>query len=176
MILLHCISSYPTPIEQAHLRQIPGLAKRFKVPVGLSDHTLGTTVSVTSVALGACVIEKHFTLKRANKGPDCEFSLEPAEFKRLCREVKEAWMALGDGCFNRQKAQEGSKVFRRSLYIIKDVKAGDILTHKNVRRIRPGNGLLPKHLSEIIGKKFCRNTLRGTPLTYNLIKKPHRER
>lgn len=164
LILLHCISSYPTPMEQAHLRQIPALAERFKLPVGLSDHTLGTTASVASVALGACVIEKHFTLSRADKGPDCEFSLEPQELKRLCEEVKSAWSALGSAGFGREKAEEGSKVFRRSLYIVEDVKKGEKLTSKNLQRIRPGLGLPAKLINEILDKKARVDLKKGTAL------------
>lgn len=164
LVLLHCISSYPTLIDQAHLRQIPALAEKFKVPVGLSDHTLGTTASVAAVALGACVIEKHFTLSRADKGPDCEFSLEPQELKRLCQEVKEAWLALGSHGFNRQKAEEGSKVFRRSLYIVKDMKAGEVLTSENLRRIRPGMGMAPARYSSLIGKRVKQDLKKGSPM------------
>ena len=145
LVLLHCISSYPTPLNQANLCKIPNLAKRFGVRVGLSDHTMGTIASVAAVALGACLIEKHFTLSRAEEGPDCEFSMEPNEFERFCKEVKAAWSALGNPGFKRPKAEEGSKVFRRSLYIVKDLKVGDTLTTENLRRIRPGNGLLPKY-------------------------------
>jgi len=169
LVLLHCISSYPTPMEQAHLHQIPALAEKFKVPVGLSDHTLGTTASVASVALGACVIEKHFTLSRADKGPDCEFSLEPHELKRLCEEVKSAWSALGSPGFGREKAEEGSKVFRRSLYIVQDVKKGEKLTAKNLRRIRPGHGLSPKCLKNFLGKKTNCNISKGTPCHHHFV-------
>jgi pseudaminic acid synthase len=164
LVLLHCISSYPTPIDQAHLRQIPALAERFKLPVGLSDHTLGTTASVASVALGACVIEKHFTLSRADKGPDCEFSLEPLELKRLCEEVKAAWAALGSAGFGREKAEEGSKVFRRSLYIVEDVKKGEKLTVKNLRRIRPGLGMEAKFYKKVLGSTVRKNLKKGEPL------------
>ena len=164
LVLLHCISSYPTPIDQAHLRQIPALAERFKVPVGLSDHTLGTTASVAAVALGVCVIEKHFTLSRADKGPDCEFSLEPQELKRLCEEVKEAWMALGSHGFSRQQAEEGSKVFRRSLYIVKDMKAGEVLNAKNLRRIRPGMGMEPARYSSLLGRRVKQDLKKGSPM------------
>jgi len=164
LVLLHCISSYPTPMEQAHLRQIPALAEKFKLPVGLSDHTLGTTASVASVALGACVIEKHFTLSRADKGPDSEFSLEPQELKRLCEEVRAAWTALGSPGFSREKAEEGSKVFRRSLYIVEDVKKGEKLTSKNLRRIRPGLGLEAKLYKQVLGQTVKRDLKKGEPL------------
>jgi len=171
LVLLHCISSYPTPMEQAHLRQIPALAERFKLPVGLSDHTMGTTASVAAVALGACVIEKHFTLNRADKGPDCDFSLEPQELKRLCEEVKAAWSALGSAGFGREKAEEGSKVFRRSLYIVEDIKAGNILTTNNLRKIRPGKGLAPKYLKKVLGQKCLVDAAKGTPFQQKMIEK-----
>jgi N-acetylneuraminate synthase len=167
IILLHCISNYPTPVEQAHLLQIPALAKRFKVVVGLSDHTLGTTASVAAVALGACVIERHFTLSRADKGPDCEFSLEPDELKRLCVEVKEAWKALGQPGFGREKAEERSKLFRRSIYVVKDVKKGETLTTKNIRRIRPSMGASPKFYNKALGQKAKSDLKKGTPLQSN---------
>lgn len=164
VVLLHCISSYPTPIDQAHLRQIPVLAQRFNLPVGLSDHTLGTTASVASVALGACVIEKHFTLSRADKGPDCEFSLEPQELKRLCEKVKSAWAALGSAGFGREIAEKKSKVFRRSLYIVEDVKKGEKLTNKNLRRIRPGLGMKAKYYRKVLGQSVKRDLKKGEPL------------
>jgi pseudaminic acid synthase len=164
LVLLHCISSYPTPMDQANLRQIPELANRFGTLTGLSDHTLGTTASVAAVALGACVIEKHFTLSRADKGPDSEFSLEPPDLERLCNDAKDAWLALGKAGFERQKAEEGSKVFRRSLYIVKDMKAGDTLTPENLRRIRPGAGLAPRYYEQALGQRVNRNLSSGTPL------------
>jgi len=169
LVLLHCISSYPAPMNQANLRQIPELAKRFDVVCGLSDHTLGTTASVAAVALGACVIEKHFTIRRADKGPDSEFSLEPKEFKQLCLESRDAWDALGKPCFERQEAEEGSKVFRRSLYFVKDLPAGHIIGPGDIRRIRPGLGLAPKYLENVIGKKVVQNVIRGKALTFDLI-------
>ena len=169
LILLHCISSYPTPIEQAHLRQISALKERFKVPIGLSDHTLGTTAAVAAVALGACVIEKHFTLSRADKGPDCVFSLEPQEFKRLCKEVRKTWSALGSAGFGREKAEEGSKAFRRSLYFVKDLPKGHIIEESDIRRIRPGIGLAPKEYSNLIGKKLKKNASRGQPTSWDIF-------
>ena len=171
VVLLHCISSYPTAIDQANLCRIPALAKRFRLPVGLSDHTLGTTASVTAVALGACVIEKHFTLSRADKGPDCEFSLEPNELKSLCRDVREAWTALGSFGLWRPKAEKGNAVFRRSLYITENVKRGEKLNAKNLRRIRPGMGMPPKFINQFIGKKVNRDLNRGTRLERKFILK-----
>jgi len=170
LILLHCISSYPTPIEQAHLRQIPVLAERFKLPVGLSDHTLGITASVASVALSACVIEKHFTLSRADKGPDCEFSLEPSQLKRLCEEVRTTWRALGSFQFKREKAEASSMVFRRSLYFVKNLPRAHVIKKGDIRRIRPGNGLPAKEISKILGKSLKRSVVTGEPVLWNLIK------
>lgn len=162
LVLLHCISSYPAPMEQANLRLIPELARRFGVLSGLSDHTLGTTASVAAVALGACVIEKHFTLSRADKGPDSEFSLEPAELEQLCRDAKDAWLALGKPGFERQKAEEGSKAFRRSLYFVRDLPAGHTIGPDDIRRIRPGMGLAVKHIDAVLGKKLRQSISRGT--------------
>jgi N-acetylneuraminate synthase len=170
LVLLHCISSYPTPIDQAHLRQISALAEKFKVPIGLSDHTLGTTAAVAAVALGACVIEKHFTLSRADKGPDCEFSLEPQELKRLCEEVKNTWNALGCSEFQREKAEEGSMVFRRSLYFVKDLPKGHIIKEDDIRRIRPGMGLPAKEYKNLAGKKLSKNVLYGQPTSWDNFK------
>tara|TARA_B100001964_G_C14191632_1_gene581355 strand:+ start:232 stop:1293 length:1062 start_codon:yes stop_codon:yes gene_type:complete len=167
--LLHCISSYPAPMDQVNLQQIPELAKRFDVIPGLSDHTLGTTAAVASVALGACVIEKHFTLSRENKGPDSAFSLEPDELQRLCTEAREAWKALGHAGYERQKAEEGSKVFRRSIYFVKDVTAGSIVKEEDIRRIRPGMGLAPKYFEELIGRKVKVNVTRGTATIWELF-------
>lgn len=164
IILLHCISSYPAPMEQSNLLTIPEITKRFNVITGLSDHTLGTVVSVASIALGASIIEKHVTLNRNDKGPDSDFSLEPHELKQLCKDTKDAWSALGTAGFERKPAEEQNMRFRRSLYIVKDIKSGDILTQENVRRIRPGFGLAPKYYDEILGKKVNRDLERGTAL------------
>ena len=169
LVLLHCISSYPAPIDQANLRQIPELAKRFDVLTGLSDHTMGTTASVAAVALGACLIEKHFTLNREDKGPDSEFSLEPGELKRLCIDAKDVWLALGAAGFERQKAEEGSKVFRRSIYFVKDLPAGHVIGPEDIRRIRPGMGLPPKDVDRIIGRKVSQDVKKGTPITWSIV-------
>jgi len=169
LVLLHCISSYPAPIEQSNLRTIPDLAERFSVVSGLSDHTLGTTVSVASIALGASVIEKHVTLSRGDKGPDSEFSLEPDELQKLCIETKDAWSALGQSGYERKAAEEANIKFRRSIYIVEDMKKGDVFTEKNIRRIRPGFGLAPKFFDEVMGKKVTHDAQRGTPLTQDLV-------
>lgn len=172
LLLLHCISSYPAPIDQVNLRQIPELAKRFNLLAGLSDHTMGTTASVAAVALGACLIEKHFTLNRADKGPDSEFSLEPADLKRLCAETRGAWSALGQSSFNRQRAEEGSKVFRRSLYVVKSLPAGHVIQPDDIRRIRPGFGLAPKFFNDVVGKRLLNQTPAGTPVSWEILGEP----
>ena len=171
LILMHCISSYPAPIDQANLRQIPKLAKRFDVLTGLSDHTMGTTASIAAVALGACLIEKHFTLSREEKGPDSEFSLEPIEFERLCVDTKDAWLALGETGFERQKAEEGSKAFRRSIYAVKDIPEGARIAESDVKVIRPGYGLKPKFMGDVIGQRVSRQILRGTPLAWDMFER-----
>ena len=169
LLLLHCISSYPAPIDQANLRQIPNLAQRFGIAVGLSDHTLGTTAAVTAVALGACAIEKHFTLSRADKGPDCEFSLEPDELERLCCDTHDAWSALGREGFERPQAEASSNVFRRSIYFVKDLAAGAEVCPEDIRRIRPGLGLPPRYFNTLVGKKLKVGVARGTPVSFEVF-------
>jgi len=169
LVLLHCISSYPAPIEQANLRQMPELANRFGAVPGLSDHTLGTTASVAAVALGACLIEKHFTLSRADKGPDSAFSLEPDELRRLCTDTREAWLALGKAGYARQAAEAGSKVFRRSIYFVRDLAAGAIIGPDDIRRIRPGMGLAPKHFGQVVGRRLKQAVTRGTATAWELF-------
>ena len=169
LVLLHCISSYPAPFEQSNLRTIPDLAEKFNVLVGLSDHTMGTVVATTSVALGACVIEKHFTLSRDDKGPDSEFSLEPDELKQLCQDTKTAWQSLGKAGYERKSAEEENVKFRRSVYVIKDIKKGEKLTVENTKRIRPGFGLAPKYYEQILGRTAKFDIRRGAPLSFNLV-------
>jgi pseudaminic acid synthase len=171
IILLHCVSGYPTPTDQANLLSIKNISENFKKITGLSDHTLGTTTAIAGVALGACVIEKHFIDSRAAKGPDSEFSLEPHELKQLCSSVKEAWGALGSKTFDRQKSEQESMVFKRSLYFVKDLVKGDVITSENMRRIRPGFGLAPKHIDELLGKKITENVKRGTAVKWEHIEK-----
>jgi len=167
LALLHCISSYPAPIEESNLLTIPDLAEKFGVISGLSDHTMGTVVATTSIALGARVIEKHFTLSRDDKGPDSEFSLEPSELKKLCKDAKAAWSSLGKAGYNLKKSEKLTS--RRSLYIVKDVKKGEVLSEKNIRSIRPGYGLHPKHLKDVLGKKVISNISKGMPLNWDMI-------
>lgn len=168
-VLLHCISSYPAPMEQANIKQMQALARRFGTIPGLSDHTLGTTASVAAVSLGARVIEKHFTLSRQDKGPDSEFSIEPEELARLCRDAKEAWLSLGTEGFKRQQVEEKSLVFRRSIYFVRDVKAGERVTEGDMRRIRPGYGLPPKYFNELVGKRLRVDVDRGTATRWDLF-------
>ena len=154
-------------MDQANLRQMAELARRFGTIPGLSDHTLGTTASVAAVALGACVIEKHFTLSRADKGPDSEFSIEPPEFEKLCQDTRDVWSALGKVGFERQQAEASSKVFRRSVYFVRDVTAGSVVTAQDIRRIRPGMGLAPKHFDTLVGKRLKVNVTRGTATSWD---------
>lgn len=169
LVLLHCVSGYPTPVEQSNLRRIPQLAAAFDCPVGLSDHTLGIEVAIASVALGACMIEKHFTLRRSDRGPDSAFSLEPEELSALVHGARGAFAALGTGTTMRAQIEESSKVFRRSLYAIADIGAGEAFTAENVRIIRPGFGLAPKYLPDVIGKRAKRALPRGTALSWDAI-------
>ncbi|STO57031.1 pseudaminic acid synthase [Grimontia hollisae] len=169
LVLLHCISAYPAPASQSHLRTIPDLAKRFGVIGGLSDHTLGTTVSVAAIALGASVIEKHVTLSRNEPGPDATFSLEPDELATLCKETETAWQALGQAGYQLKDAEKGNVQFRRSLYVVQNIKKGETLTAQNVRSIRPGLGLAPKHFDAVMGKIARHDIPRGTALSWDLI-------
>jgi N-acetylneuraminate synthase len=164
LIVLHCVSGYPAPAADYNLATIPDMAKRFNVLTGLSDHTIDNTTAITSVALGACLIEKHVTLDRNGGGPDDSFSLEKPELEQLCRDAKVAWQATGKVNYKRKESEKGNLVFRRSLYVVKDIKAGEKFTHENVRSIRPGYGLAPKNLSNIISKKALVNIAKGTAL------------
>ena len=165
LILLHCISAYPTPINEAHLNIIPDLARRFNVLSGLSDHTKGVIASITSVALGACVIEKHFTINRSDGGFDSDFSIEPEDLKQLCSETKVAWSALGKAGYERSESEKANSKFRRSIYVVQEVAEGETFTRNNIRRIRPGFGLPPKYYEELLGRKASAAIQRGTPLT-----------
>jgi len=169
ILLFHCISSYPAPINQANLKQMLLLKDRFEVLVGLSDHTMGDTAAITATALGASAIEKHFTLSRDDKGPDSEFSIEPHELKDLIIGINDSWSGLGSQNFERPSAETGNNAFRRSLYFVKDLKRGDIVSEKNVRRIRPGFGLPPKFFDELIGLKLAKDVERGDPVSWDAI-------
>lgn len=170
--VLHCVSSYPAREQDCNLLKIPEMAEAFGTVVGFSDHTLGTTVSVAAVALGAAIIEKHVTLSRADGGPDAAFSLESDELKALVDGCRTAFAARGTGGFGRPASEEGMDVFRRSLYVVEDIAADEPFTERNVRSIRPGYGLPPKHLHEILGQMAAKDVKRGTPLAWDLVKDP----
>lgn len=167
--LLKCTSAYPAPPEEMNLRTIPHLAQTFNVPVGLSDHSLGIAVPAAAVALGACIVEKHFTLSRDIPGPDSAFSLEPHEFKEMVEAIRIAEKAVGKVCYKVGKREAKSRVFRRSLFVVKDMKAGEVFTEENVRSIRPGYGLPPKFLKEVLGRRAAYDIKYGTPLSWELI-------
>ena len=169
LILLKCSPTYPAAPDDANLRTITEMAARFGCEVGLSDHTLGIGVAVASVALGATVIEKHLTLRRADGGVDSTFSMEPAEMAALVSETDCAWRALGEPHYGPTPAERDIVRYRRSLYIVRDVKAGELLTADNVRSIRPGLGLAPKHLDEVLGRRAIVDIARGTPLAWDVI-------
>lgn len=169
LVVLHCISSYPAPDEQANLRTIPHLAQAFGVVGGLSDHTHGTAVSVAAIALGAAVIEKHFTLARADGGPDAAFSLEPDEFRRLCSDTHSAWTALGSVGYGLKAAEQANVAFRRSLYAVADIAEGEALTKTNIRSIRPGHGLSPHSLPTVLGRRARVAIPRGTPISWDIL-------
>ncbi len=170
LILLHCISSYPAPVEQSNLFTIPDLAKRFGVISGLSDHSLGTTVAVASVALGSAFIEKHFTLNRNDEGPDSSFSIEPNELEALCRDASVAWKALGKVGYDHKEAEKSNLKYRRSLYFVRDLALGHTITKQDIRSIRPGYGLAPKFIDNIIGEKLIRTVEFGDAVSWNAIK------
>lgn len=169
LVLLKCTSTYPATPESTNIRTIPHLRELFGCEVGLSDHTMGIGVSVASVALGASVIEKHFTLSRSDGGVDSAFSMEPAEMKQLVLETERAWRALGDVRYGPTDAEIKSLQYRRSLYITNDLKAGDVLSRENVRAIRPGLGLATKHLDSIVGRRVAADVARGTPLSWKIL-------
>lgn len=170
LTLLKCTSSYPATPEGTNLLTIPHMKELFKCNVGLSDHTLGIGAAVASVALGATVIEKHFTLSRADGGVDAAFSMEPAEMAQLVRECNTACEALGEVNYEMQEQEKKSMVFRRSLYIVEDMKAGDIITDNNMRCIRPGLGLSPKYYEELLGRKVLKDISKGTAIKWDLIR------
>lgn len=169
VLLLHCVSSYPATFADANVRTVPDMAARFGCPVGLSDHTPGTAASVAAVSVGASCIEKHFTLARSDGGPDAAFSLEPAEFKALVTDTKNAWAALGAAHYDVLGAERANLQFRRSLYVTADVRAGEILSRTNIRSVRPGNGLPPGELDNVLGKTATRDIARGEPLDWSMV-------
>jgi N-acetylneuraminate synthase len=169
LALLKCTSAYPSLPGDMNLRTIPHLAQAFHVPVGLSDHTLGIAVPIAAVALGACIIEKHLALRRSDGGPDAAFSLEPAEFRAMVDAVRVAERALGKVSYEMSEKEQASRVFRRSLFVVKDMKAGEEFTRENVQSIRPGHGLPVKELDRVLGRKAAVSIERGTPMTFEVI-------
>lgn len=169
LAILHCVSGYPAPAEDYNLRTIVDMIERFSLVTGLSDHTLDNTTAIASVVLGASIIEKHFTLDRNGGGPDDSFSLEPADLSALCRDSKTAWKALGQVDYGRKSSEQGNAQFRRSLYFVKDMKAGDVITEDCVRSVRPGYGLAPKYLDRVIGQVIAREISANTPVTGDVL-------
>ena len=169
LILLKCTSTYPAVPENTNILTIPHMAELFDCQVGLSDHTMGCGVAVASVALGATFIEKHFTLDRNDGGVDSAFSLEPAELRTLVTETERAWQALGKVSYGPTEKERKSLVFRRSLYVVKDIKEGEIITVENVRSIRPGLGLPPKYMDLVLGRRLVKDVTKGTPLSWELL-------
>ncbi len=167
--LLKCTSAYPAVPEEANLNTIPHLAQAFGVIAGLSDHTLGSAVAIASVALGACIVEKHFTLSRKDLGPDSSFSMEPKEFKKLVEDIRTVGKALGKVSYEITEQQKASRVFRRSLFTVKDIEKGEVLTDENVSSIRPGDGLHPRYWDYVLEAKASKDIKRGTPLTLDMI-------
>jgi N-acetylneuraminate synthase len=170
LVLLHCISAYPAKVEDSNLLTLTNLRETFGVPVGLSDHTLGTAVAVASVALGACIVEKHMTLARADGGPDAAFSLEPREFSTLVQDCRAAYYALGRVHYAPKGCESVSATLRRSLYFVADIDEGELITRNHVRSIRPGFGISPKYLEDVIGSRSTARILRGTPVSWKLFK------
>lgn len=165
LAVLHCVSGYPAPAEDYNLRTIPDMIERFGLVTGLSDHTLDNTIAIASVVLGASIIEKHFTLDRSGGGPDDSFSLEPAELAALCQGAKTAWSALGRVDYCRKSSEQGNVKFRRSLYFVRDLPAGEIISPDAVRSVRPGFGLAPKYLDQMLGRRAARQIYKNTPVT-----------
>jgi len=169
LALLHCVSGYPAPAADYNLRTITDMQRRFDAVIGLSDHTLDNTTALASVALGAALIEKHFTLDRQGGGPDDSFSLEPRDLSALCRDARTAWEALGRVDYGRKSSEVGNVKFRRSLYFVKPLKAGEVVTADAVRSVRPGYGLAPKHLERVLGRRLLRDVGFATPVAWDLL-------
>lgn len=167
--LLKCTSAYPAPPEEMNLRTIPHMAEVFGVPVGASDHTMGSAVAVAAVALGACIVEKHLTLSRKYPGPDSSFSMEPLEFKQMVRDIRAVEKALGSVSYKLTESQKKNIVFRRSLFVVQNVKKGEKFEEENVRSIRPGYGLHPRYFENVLGKVAAKDIERGTPLSWDLV-------
>ncbi len=170
LVLLHCVSGYPAPADQYNLKTIADMSKRFNILAGLSDHTIDNATAIAAVALGACVIEKHVTLDRAQGGPDDSFSIEPRELAQLCSDANTAWQAVGEVSYERAESEKGNAQFRRSLYVVSDIAEGELFTAQNLKSIRPGFGMAPKLLNEIIGKIAAKDLKKGTALKPELIR------
>lgn len=166
LAILHCVSGYPAPAEDYNLKTIADMRNRFGLVTGLSDHTLDNTTAIASVVLGANLIEKHFTLDRNGGGPDDSFSLEPADLMALCRDSKTAWKAMGEVNYGRKSSEQGNAQFRRSLYVVKDIEAGQVITEESIRSVRPGFGIAPKYQAEVVGKVAKRSLSYGDPLKW----------
>lgn len=171
LALLHCVSGYPAPASDYNLHTISHLIKRFGLVIGLSDHTLDNTTAIASVALGASIIEKHFTLDRKGGGPDDSFSLEPADLAALCRDTKTAWQALGQVDYSCKASEQANIKFRRSLYFVRDMREGEVITAEDIRSVRPGYGIAPKYYPSVIGRKLTRNIFACTPVSWELLNK-----
>jgi pseudaminic acid synthase len=169
LAILHCVSGYPAPAQDYNLRTIPDMINRFGLVTGLSDHTLDNTTAITSIALGASIIEKHFTLNRSGGGPDDSFSLEPSELAALCKDSKTAWASLGKVDYGRKSSEKANAKFRRSLYFVKDLRAWDIITADAVRSVRPGYGVAPKHLDAILGRIVNKDVMKDTAVSWDMI-------
>lgn len=169
VVLLKCTSAYPAPLEEMNLNTIPALVEAYGLPVGLSDHTLGSVAAVAAVALGGCVLEKHLTLSRNDPGPDSAFSTEPLEFKAMVGDIRAVEKALGTATYEITAKQKENRVFRRSLFVVKDIKAGEIFSMNNIRSIRPGGGLHTRYLEQVLGKKAVTEIRRGVPLSWDLV-------
>lgn len=169
LALLHCVSGYPAPAEDYNLRTIPDLMERFGVVTGLSDHTLNNTTALTSVAMGASIIEKHFTLDRSGGGPDDSFSLEPDGLKELCSGVNTAWLAIGKVDYKRKASEQANLKFRRSLYFVTDMEEGEEITVESIKTVRPGFGLAPKHFDNLIGRRLKKSVEAKTPTSWGLL-------
>lgn len=169
LAILHCVSGYPAPARDYNLRTLPDMIRRHNLVTGLSDHTLDNTTAIASVAMGASIIEKHFTLDRSAGGPDDSFSLEPTELLGLCRDSKTAWASLGEIDYGRKSSEQGNVQFRRSLYFVKDLRAGELISECSIRSVRPGYGLPPKEINNILGKKVICDVFVNTPVSWSLL-------
>ena len=170
ILLFHCISSYPAPIDQVNLKQIKNIKDKFKVEVGLSDHTLTNTCAIASIPFGASAIEKHFTIDKSDNSPDSSFSIEPDQMRKLVEETNDAWKAIGEASFQRPNSEIQNKLFRRSIYYVSNLRAGELISNKNIKRVRPSYGLPPKYYDEIIGMTLTEDVSVGDPVKWKHLK------